>query len=59
MNRFFPAAALAVAAALNVGPPKAGQLAPSFALPDQSGKTISLAASRGAKTVLVFYRGYW
>jgi peroxiredoxin len=36
-----------------------GQQAPDFTLRDQNGKSISLAAARGHKVVLVFYRGYW
>ena len=33
--------------------------APDFKLPDQNGKAVTLSAARGAKVVLVFYRGYW
>jgi peroxiredoxin len=44
--------ALAVALAVS-------QQAPDFNLRDQNGKTINLAAARGHKVVLVFYRGYW
>ena len=47
-------AALAIAAAL-----RPGQTAPDFTLRDQSGKAATLSAARGAKVVLVFYRGYW
>lgn len=37
-----------------------GAAAPPFALPDQSGRPVSLAGelARGP-VVLVFYRGYW
>ena len=34
-----------------------GTLAPDFSLPDQDGKTVSLAALRGRNVVLVFYPG--
>jgi len=37
----------------------AGQLAPDFTLRDQNDKAVTLSAARGAKVVLVFYRGYW
>ena len=40
-------------------PPRIGQLVPGFTLRDQNGRRISLATARGAKVVLVFYRGYW
>lgn len=50
---------LLLAAAPKVLPPAAGHLAPDFTLPDQNGKQVSLAAGRGQKVVLVFYRGYW
>ena len=36
-----------------------GRIAPDFSLRDQSGKAVTLSAARGAKVVLVFYRGYW
>jgi hypothetical protein len=47
--------------------PKVGQKAPDFALPDTTGKTVSLASllstpatSQPTKGVLlIFYRGYW
>ena len=55
-------AALALAAALTASaaePPKVGRPAPDFRLADQDGKPVSLAGARGAKVVLVFYRGYW
>src|SRR5262245_16387285 len=34
-------------------------VAPDFKLADQDGKAVTLSAARGAKVVLVFYRGYW
>ena len=45
-------AALFLAAALS-------GIAPDFTLADQNGKAVRLSAARGAKVVLVFYRGYW
>jgi hypothetical protein len=39
--------------------PAIGQLAPVFALADQSGKTVRLEDFRGAPLLLVFYRGHW
>ena len=48
--------------------PGVGQKAPNFTLPDQNGKSVSLAellaspSTAGAKpsgVILVFYRGYW
>jgi len=49
---------------LSTGAPYAGQKAPSFALPDQHGKTVSLGdllkpAGKPGGLVLIFYRGYW
>src|SRR5262249_28191643 len=40
------------------GPPL-GRPAPSFALVDQSGKTVRLEDFRGSPLFLVFYRGHW
>jgi hypothetical protein len=40
------------------GPP-IGAPAPSFALVDQSGRTVRLEDFRGAPLLLVFYRGHW
>jgi len=49
------------------GAPRPGQKAPSFTLPDQDGKPVSLAgllkpgggvAGKGG-VILIFYRGYW
>jgi peroxiredoxin len=37
----------------------AGAVAPDFTLQDQDRKPVTLAAARGHKAVLVFYRGYW
>jgi cytochrome oxidase Cu insertion factor (SCO1/SenC/PrrC family) len=39
--------------------PAVGQAAPPFALLDQNGAKADLAAARGKKVVIVFYRGYW
>ena len=36
-----------------------GAQAPDFKLLDQNRKPVGLAAARGHKVVLVFYRGYW
>jgi cytochrome oxidase Cu insertion factor (SCO1/SenC/PrrC family) len=36
-----------------------GKPAPNFALKDQQGKTVRLAALRGKRVLLIFYRGYW
>jgi cytochrome oxidase Cu insertion factor (SCO1/SenC/PrrC family) len=36
-----------------------GQSAPDFTLQDQNGQPFHLAAARGSRVVLVFYRGYW
>jgi cytochrome oxidase Cu insertion factor (SCO1/SenC/PrrC family) len=36
-----------------------GERAPDFTLRDQNGVRVSLAAQKGKKVVLVFYRGYW
>ncbi len=33
----------------------AGDTAPQFSLPDQNGKTVSLADYRGRKVILYFY----
>jgi len=51
--------AVLLALALIAASPKVGQQAPDFTLLDQNGKSVSLAAARGQKAVLVFYRGYW
>jgi hypothetical protein len=39
--------------------PAIGKPAPSFALSDQSGRTVRLDDFRGAPLLLVFYRGHW
>lgn len=35
------------------------QTAPDFTLKDATGKDFHLAAERGHRVVLYFYRGYW
>lgn len=37
----------------------AGKPATDFTLMDQQGKPFHLAAMRGKRILLVFYRGYW
>lgn len=63
MTRFAPIVLLALASALApsgaIRPPSVGEAAPDFKLADQDGKAVRLAAARGGKVVLVFYRGYW
>jgi cytochrome oxidase Cu insertion factor (SCO1/SenC/PrrC family) len=53
---------------LSIGAPYVGQKAPSFTLPDQHGKLVSLAdllkpaagaTGKSGGLVLIFYRGYW
>ena len=53
------ASMIALVLALLFAIPSAGAPAPGFTLSDQNGKAVSLAAARGHKAVLVFYRGYW
>ena len=36
-----------------------GTTAPDFTLPDEEGRPVALASSRGNATLLVFYRGSW
>jgi cytochrome oxidase Cu insertion factor (SCO1/SenC/PrrC family) len=36
-----------------------GEIAPDFTLPDEQNRKVTLSATRGIPTVLVFYRGYW
>jgi hypothetical protein len=42
-----------------VAAPAVGDRAPSFALTDQRGQPLTLAALRGKPLVLIFYRGFW
>ncbi len=52
---------------ISTGAPYVGQKAPSFTLPDQHGKPVSLAdllkpaagETKSGGLVLIFYRGYW
>ena len=37
----------------------AGKPAPEFQLKDQSSHLVLLSTYRGAKVLLMFYRGYW
>ncbi len=46
-------------AAVATKTPAIAELAPDFSLVDQTGKRVTLSATRGEKVVLVFYRGYW
>ena len=39
--------------------PAVGSVAPDFALPDERGNQVRLAALRGKPVVLLFYRGFW
>jgi hypothetical protein len=39
--------------------PALGRPAPSFALPDQTGRTVRLEDFHGHPLLLVFYRGHW
>ncbi|MDX1582309.1 MAG: hypothetical protein R3338_01795 [Thermoanaerobaculia bacterium] len=42
------------------GPPKAGETAPDFVLPDTEGNVVRLSEAVGdGPTLLVFYRGHW
>jgi len=34
-----------------------GSAAPSFSLPDEDGRTVTLSALRGSSVVLIFYPG--
>lgn len=40
-------------------PVQVGETAPDFSLPDEQNRKVTLSATRGLPTVLVFYRGYW
>ena len=53
------APAAEAAASPQARPPAIGERAPDFTLRDQNGTRVSLAAQKGKKVVLVFYRGYW
>jgi len=54
------AAVLYVVPAMPPAPgPPIGAPAPTFALPDQNGRTVRLEDFRGAPLLLVFYRGHW
>lgn len=39
--------------------PPVGSSAPPLALPDQSGRTVDLAALSDRRVLVVFYRGFW
>jgi hypothetical protein len=64
-RRLWICSVLALAACrLRSDGPAPAELAPTFALPDEDGEVVSLAAlTHGAggpgATVLVFYRGHW
>ena len=58
MKRWLVASALLLMAAA-AAPLRVGDVAPDFRLLDQHSRVVHLAASRGHKVVLVFYRGYW
>ena len=57
MKGWIVASALLLIAA--AAPPRVGGVAPDFRLMNQNGHVVRLAAARGHKVVLVFYRGYW
>ena len=40
-------------------PVQVGEIAPDFTLQDEQNRKVTLSATRGLPTVLVFYRGYW
>jgi len=40
-------------------PVQVGEIAPDFTLQDEQNRKVTLSATRGVPTVLVFYRGYW
>jgi len=39
--------------------PRVGERFPDFTLPGSDGTTFSLAAARGRRVLLIFYRGAW
>jgi peroxiredoxin len=59
MNRWLLASAFLLLAAATAVPLRVGDVAPDFRLMDQNSHIVRLAAARGHKVVLVFYRGYW
>lgn len=61
MNRWLLVSAflLLTATAAAPAPPRVGEPALDFRLMDQNSHVVRLAAARGHKVVLVFYRGYW
>jgi hypothetical protein len=63
LNVAVAAAFAAMLYVISVVPPASGPTigapAPSFALADQSGRTVRLDDFRGAPLLLVFYRGHW
>jgi len=58
MKRWIIVSAMLLMAAA-AAPPRVGGVAPDFRLMDQNSHVVRLAAARGHKVVLVFYRGYW
>jgi hypothetical protein len=65
-KRFLLATVLACAASMSgqmlpapKTPAAEGKQPPDFTLADQNGKSFHLAAMRGKRVLLIFYRGYW
>lgn len=58
MKRWIIASALLLLGAA-AAPLRVGDVAPDFRLMDQNDRVVRLAAARGHKVVLVFYRGFW